>query len=444
MKRNHRLASNQPLSRNLRIGRWGVAGLLAVGLVATACGSSSKNTTSTTAAPTGSTSATTAGGGTSTAGDTTGVTSSTITIGEVADVSGPVPGLFQGAEYGIDAWADYVNATGGIDGRKVAIDFKDSALSCPTYTSSVSSLIGSAFASVGTYAIFDSCGKAPLVAHPNFPNIQGAVLTPSMNLLPHVFTPVPSPSGFATTGYQYVKDKFPTAIAHTAALYGSAVLQDFKEQSNAAKSIGYTYVYTDGLSDTATNFTADILRMKSEGIQIVDMQDCDAIEVADFTQQAQQQDFKPLALFSAAAYDPGFFTDAGSANADYVVMALPVALYLDPASTIPNVVAYNKYLSIAHPGTKPNLFGIEAFAAGLLFQQAMSAAGPNPSRSATIAALDKITSFDGGGLIGPTNPGGKVPGVCYVIAGISNHAFVRVTPATGYECQGTFVPYSGS
>ena len=63
----------------------------------------------------------------------------------------------------------------------------------------------------------------------------------------------------------------------------------------------------------------------------------------------------------------------------------------------------------------------------------------------TTAALDMRDWLpDGGGLIGPTNPGGKVPGVCDVIAGISNHAFVRVTPATGYECNGTFVPYSGS
>jgi len=379
------------------------------------------------------------------AGDTTGVTASTINIGEIADVSGPVPGLFQGAQYGIQAWAAYANANGGIDGRKINVTLKDSALSCPAYTTALASLAGSSFASVGTYAIFDSCGKATLTKTPNFADIQGAVLTPSMNTLSNVFTPLPSPLGFASTGYQYIKDVYPSAITHTAALYGAAVTTDYDEQSNAAKSIGYKYVYSRGLGITETNFTSDVLRMKADGVQIVDMQDTDAIEVADFLQEAKQQNLHLDALISAAAYDPNFFKDLGSSgDASSLVMPLPVALYLDPTSTIPNVQAFNKYLTATHPGAKANLYAVEAFAAGLLFQQAMAAAGPNPSRSALLAQLSKITSFDAGGMIGPTNPGGKVPGVCDVIAGVKNGAFVREAPASGFECKGTFVPYTAS
>ena len=421
-----------------------VAGLLAVGLVATACGSSSKSTSSTSGSASTSASTASSGGGAPASGDTTGVTSSTINLGEIADVGGPVPGLFQGAQYGIQAWAAYVNATGGIDGRKVNVALKDSALNCNTYQSALGSLVSSTFAVVGSYAIFDSCGKAPLTANPTYPDIQGAVLTPSMNSLPNVFTPVPSPSGFSTTGYEYVKGLYPADIAHTASLYGAAVTQDFQEQSNAAKSIGFKYVYTRGLGNTETNFTSDVLRMKSDGIKIVDMQDCDAIEVADFLQEAQQQGLKLDAVISAAAYDPGFFTDLGKADATPLVMPLPVALYLDQTSSIANVLAFNKYLAVTHPGAKPTLFGVEAFVAGLLFEQALKAAGPNPSRAALLTQLSKVTTFDAGGMIGPTNPGGKVPGVCDVIAGVKNGAFVRVTPASGYVCNGTFVPYPSS
>jgi ABC-type branched-subunit amino acid transport system substrate-binding protein len=422
--------------------RGAVVGAVCIGLLASACGSSSKST-----APS-STSATTTSGGTapsSTAGDTTGVTSSTINVAEIADVSGPVPGLFQGAQFGIQAWEAYVNATGGIDGRKVSVTLKDSALSCPTYQSSLASAQSSTFASVGSYAIFDSCGKSVLTAHPGYPDIQGAVLTPAMNALPNVFTPVPSPPGFATTGYQYVKDKFPADIVHTAALYGAAVTQDYDEQSNAAKSLGYKYVYVRGLGNTETNFTSDVLRMKSDGIKIVDMQDCDAIEVADFLQEAQQQGLHIDALFSAAAYDPNFFTELGKADATPLVMALPVALYLGGDSSVPTVANFIKYFDQTHPGSKPNLFAVEAFVAGLLFEQAMKAAGPNPSRAALLTQLGKVTTFDAGGLIGPTNPGGKVPGVCAVIAGVANGAYIRVKPATsGFTCDGTFVPYTAT
>jgi len=426
--------------------RIGVAATLALGLVATACGSSSKSASTTTAG-----SSTTAGPAAasstvapSTAGDTDGVTSSTINIAEIADVSGPVPGLFQGAVYGTQAWAAYVNANGGIDGRKVVLTLKDSALSCTTFTTDMASVVNTDFAAVGSYAIFDGCGAASLKAHPNFPNIFAGIVTPTLYALPNVFAVQPLPKGGLTTTYQYVKDKFPGDITHTAALYGAAATASYEEESNAAKSIGFKYVYTRGLGNTETNFTADILRMKADGIKVVDMQIADAIEVADFLQEAQQQGFHPDAVVSAVSYDPGFFTVLGSADASSLVIGLQVALYLDPNSAVANVRNLDKYLATVHPGAKGTVYAVEAFAAGLLFQQAMAAAGPNPSRAAALSAIENVHSFDAGGMVGPANPGSKSPAVCEVIAGVKNGAFVRVTPASGFECNGTFVPYTAT
>src|SRR3974377_2450064 len=48
-----------------------------------------------------------------------GVTPTTITIGQIATITGPVPGLFQGADNGLDAWKNWVNSNGGLDGRQV-------------------------------------------------------------------------------------------------------------------------------------------------------------------------------------------------------------------------------------------------------------------------------------------------------------------------------------
>src|SRR5580704_6055780 len=109
------------------------AAVMAAGLLA-ACGSNSKTASTATVAR----SSTSAPSGTAArGGGTQGLTSSTITLGHIADISGPVPGLMQGTSFGIDAWAAYVNSTGGIDGRKVVIDDKDSALNCNTFTNSI-------------------------------------------------------------------------------------------------------------------------------------------------------------------------------------------------------------------------------------------------------------------------------------------------------------------
>ncbi|HEX4218789.1 MAG TPA: ABC transporter substrate-binding protein, partial [Acidimicrobiales bacterium] len=80
---------------------------------------------------------------------TPGLTAKTITIGQIADISGPIPGAFLGAVQGLDGWAAYVNSTGGIDGRKVVIAHKDSALACTPFTNAIDAIVGTTFASVG-------------------------------------------------------------------------------------------------------------------------------------------------------------------------------------------------------------------------------------------------------------------------------------------------------
>ena len=56
-----------------------------------------------------------------------GVTAKEIRIAVIADVDNPVaPGLFQGSVDGVHGFAKYVNATGGLAGRKVVVDFIDS------------------------------------------------------------------------------------------------------------------------------------------------------------------------------------------------------------------------------------------------------------------------------------------------------------------------------
>jgi ABC-type branched-subunit amino acid transport system substrate-binding protein len=86
-------------------------------LVASACSSSPKgaaSTTTTTAANAGSGSNTTVGGASS-----PGVNATTVTVGQVDDLTAPLPGLFKGAEDGTEAYFDYINSLGGVNGRKI-------------------------------------------------------------------------------------------------------------------------------------------------------------------------------------------------------------------------------------------------------------------------------------------------------------------------------------
>ena len=432
-----------------------LAGVATLSLAA--CSSSSKGTS--TASPEGST----ASGSAPAAGQTyptiappaqvggalsgPGVTASTITIGQITTVTGPVPGLFQGANDGLDAWAAWVNANGGIDGRQVRIDHVDDGFNCTTYTNAMKQFAASAFAVVGNLSLEDTCGKKVLTANPNLVDIQALLLDPTLYSAPNAYTAWPTPPGGITTGLAYMKQKYPDAVTHAAELVGQAAAANGKEEMLTAESLGYKYLYVRDVPDLTTNFTSDILRMKADGVKFVDMTDLAVTSDADFLQQAAQQNFHPQVLYGASSYDAQLFKLLGNVSlANNVVWAaVPDALYLgQDRATVPAVNTFLTWLNRAKPQAAPDLYAVEAWAAGQLLVKAMQGAGSNVTPASVLHALKGITNFGADGLIAPADPGQKRGTHCVVMANVQNGRWVRVQPPSGFDCNGTYynVPLS--
>jgi len=425
-------------------------------LVGAGCGSSSETTASTTTAGTVAPGPSTTTGVPSTstlpaqlptrndASQTIGVTSNTITIGQIATLSGPIPGLFQNAKDSLDAFVAYQNSIGGVDGKTLKVDFKDDALNCNTYTDDINALVPQVFAIVGTFSVLDACGQKALTANPAFPDVQAYLFGPQLYSTPNAITASPQPPGYPNTAALWIKDKFPNDITHTGVLYSLTSKSSYNEISAAFKSEGFRYVYSRGLSQTETNFTSDILRMKADGVKIVDMSTGSAQVDADFVQQAAQQDFHPDAIISPTAYDASFFKLVGADNADNVYMPLLYPMYLGQDNgTNAELKTYLTWLTKTHPGDTANIYGVDAWASGVLFVQALQAAGSTPNRSALINQLNKITSFSADGLLPASNPAAKQGATCIVVVGISGTKYVRLDPPTsGFECNGTYVHIS--
>jgi ABC-type branched-subunit amino acid transport system substrate-binding protein len=371
-----------------------------------------------------------------------GVTASTIDIGNIATISGPVPGLFQGADDGLDAWAAWVNANGGIAGHTVKITHTDDAFACNTYTNTMKSYATSQFAVVGNLTLEDTCGKAVLAANPDLLDIQALALDPTLYSIANVYTGTPAPPGGITTGWAYIKSRFPNDITKTASLVGQAAAVNGKETQLTNESLGFKYVYTRVIGNFETNYTSDVLRMKSDGVKIVDMTADNAGHIVDFIKQAHQQGFHPDAVVGAAAYDSTLFSLLGNASlANNLVFApLPYAMYLgQDAATNPGVATFLTWLQKVHPGDTANLFAVDAWAAGMLFYQAVQNAGPNITRATVASALGNITSFNAGGLVGANNPAQKQGTKCVVVAEVVGGAWKRADPAGGgFDCSGTY------
>ena len=124
---------------------------------------------------------------------------------------------------------------------------------------------------------------------------------------------------------------------------------------------------------------------------------------------------------------------------------MPNALFLgEDVKTIPAAGTFATWMEKTAPGFQPDLFSLFGWLSAQLFAQALQAAGADPTRGSVLQALHKVTSFDGNGLFATSNPAGKQPPACFVLARITDGAIVRYQDPPlsgsdkGYICNAPF------
>jgi ABC-type branched-subunit amino acid transport system substrate-binding protein len=415
---------------------------MAVLLVAVACSSSKKSsTTGTTAAggTAGATTATTASTAGNTASDV-GVTPTQITVGNVSTLTGPIPGLFAGGPAGTDAYFQYINSQGGVNGRKLVLKTGDDGLNCNQYLSQVQALSPSVFGFVGSWSDFDNCGANYFTANPTIPDFH-YLLQNQTYAEPNGFTPQPQPPGFRTGPYQYYAQKYPDAVKHVAGLWAATSTTTWTDQSAAMKSLGWNIVYNRAIQATETDFTADIVRMKSLGVEYLDLRNEDKTKIAAVMNAAAQQNWHPQVVVTNSEYDPSFaklLTDP--ANGAGILTDQPFAMFLgEDAASTPSVALFDTWMKKTHPSQPIDLFAMFSWASAEMFVDALKAAGQNPTRQGVITAVKGMHNFDASGLLAPADVGNKKPPACWMLLQVQKDGtFKRILPlGSGYTCSPT-------
>ncbi|HLX88620.1 MAG TPA: ABC transporter substrate-binding protein [Acidimicrobiales bacterium] len=417
-----------------------LAVLGALSVTAAACSSSSNNSTTTTAATSGNsgTSATTGntGGG---AGDvSTGVTATSVTVGQIDDISLPVPGLFKGAEDGAQAYFDYVNSTGGVNGRRLKLDARDSTFQGGAITAATADQVKNDFALVGGFSLLDS-SEQPVIDLAHMPDI-GFPLSPQLANDPNVFSPLPNTNDNTPNGFmKYLAHKYPQAVKHVGILWAQATASTAAAETafeNSMKSAGFDIVYNRGFSPFESTFLPDVLKMKNAGVQLFYSQQMPDNYAATLAKEMQQQSFTPI-MIQGAAYSNNLVSLGGSA-VNNMYIAQGYALYLgQDAGSVPAVSLFDKWVKKADPQATFEIETLYGWASAELFTQALRAAGANPTRASLVAQLGKVTSFNADGLIPTDNPSANIPAQCWLLAQIRNGKIVRATPptpSTGFQC----------
>ncbi|HUC05460.1 MAG TPA: ABC transporter substrate-binding protein [Acidimicrobiales bacterium] len=367
----------------------------------------------------------------------TGVTASTITVGNIASITGVVPGLTQSAQQATEAWAAYVNSQGGICGRQIKVQpFDDSSQSGENY-SDTQQACSSDFAMVGNASGFDD-GSASAAGTCGIPIMAAEVSTQQAGASPYIYGASPGDGHHYELGpAEYLKSQYPNAIKHAAMIYLEVPATQYNamREVQAYTSVGFDYVYDESALPTQPNYAANVQAMQGDGVQYV-TEYSDEASAVRLLESMQQYNFTPQVVdWFSEEYSPQFLQQTTPAsNGDLVLMSATSAYTDAPAN--PELQLFLQWMNRVAPGFHQDIFAILAWSAGLAFEQAAKEVGPDLTRPALLNALKGITTWTGDGIQPPVNISGKVPSQCFAYLKIENGQFVRIYPTqiNTYDC----------
>jgi len=378
-----------------------------------------------------------------------GVTANQITVGTVADLSGPVPGLFQAAPYGAEAYFAYINSQGGVCGRKLKITTADSQTDCTANQNAHVNLLPKVFAFVGSFALYDDCGTSILKQHPDVPDLSYALGFDTKRNTVSNFPPQVAPVGYQDGMFCYWRDKYGDKVKHVGSIYGNLPASASSEkmiENAAVQGCGWHWDFSIPAGATDTTFDAEISKMCQGGVQIIFLIATTGQNAGEMKREADDQNCHPIWIIPIS-YASDFIDRLGSAaQAEGIQGHSLYSMFFTKADAdnIPEVALFQKWYKATHPGAGLELYAMYSWVAAKLFVQALRAIGPNVTRKALIEHLRTITAWDGDGLVNRSNLSNHTASNCYILWQIHNGEYQRVdTPANAYRCDHEFINYNG-
>ena len=254
----------------------------------------------------------------------TGITANTITIGNITSISGVAPGLTQSAQAATEAFAAYVNSTGGICGRQLKVVTYDDQNDASQNAADAAQACSATFALVGSASGFDN-GGASTIQSCGIPYVGAELSTQEMGVVPNAFGASPGNAHYWPTGPAvWLKSQYPNAVTHAAMIYLNvpATQEQAASEMKAYQSVGFNYVYTVAVSPTEPNYAPYVAKMQSAGVQYV-TEYSDDNSAARLLQAMAQANYQPQVVdWFSEEYGQHFLSEAqGDANGDLVLMA---------------------------------------------------------------------------------------------------------------------------
>ena len=399
------------LNRNL----WPVVGAVAIVLMVGACSSSSKGATS--ASSSGTSSASSAGAK---------AAGTPVTIGIICTCTGAASqgGVNVVAEDVYKAWADEVNASGGLDGHPVQIKAEDDTSNPGVALTDAENLVSQHVVAIADLSNLDQT-FASTVEKANVPVV--GVLSSNTPF----FT---NPDFYSEGGTADVEVK---AVIETAKASGATSIAQFycaeapicaesaPAVRAAGKQLGVPDVYSSAIAAASPNYTAQCVAAQQQHATSLFVAEAAPI-VTRVAADCGRQGYNPTYVIDGEVFEMSLVSSpASSKNLSAEFPDLPFF------ANTPAVQAFNTAMDRYYPGlrenaTQMNQDAFMAWVSGKLLQDAIQAGGltsaGTASAAATTAGLQSLKGDTVGGLT-PTlsYPAGQPhPIDCWFTAHIQN------------------------
>jgi branched-chain amino acid transport system substrate-binding protein len=349
------------------------------------------------------------------AASTPGVTASTITIGGTVPITGPAA-LFGSVGRGADAYFKYVNAHGGVNGRKIKYLYRDDAYD----PSKTVQLTRELVENDKVFAIFSTIGTDNTIATTDYLN---AAKVPQL---------------FAGTGTARVGDAYKThpwtmgylpSFRAEGAIYGRAIAtqagakvavlyeaSDFGKDLTAGlkKGLGTkasAVVAEQAYQPTDTSIDSQMSTLHASGANVLVLNVTPQYAILAYL-AAHKFGWHPKIYVSSVCISPNVMDIVRASVGQEVNGSLSIAFVKDPTDKVwvkdPVVALYKSILKKYAPGAKPeDVYNFYGMGVAYTMVDALKHAGKNPTRASLLAAsqhLDEVNPFMRPGIKIATSP----------------------------------------
>ena len=369
------------------------------------------------------------GAGAASASTAPGVTSNSITVGTISTQTGTLASNFSSLIYGEKAYFNYINAQGGVNGRKINYKYAlDDGGNPTTFNQLTNTLINQDH-------VFAVTGVATAFFSPNL-FVQSGIPTYGYNVTGNW---APAPNLFAATGsVQYYpagapqvsfvarKTQKKPSIAFIA--YGIAASADScQTEQNSLQAAGYTISYSDlKVNYPGTTVATDVQRMKQAGTNMV--ASCMDVQGNITMARAIQQYGLHMTQLWFSGNDQSTL-DQNQSLMQGVYFGIAHVPFTASQSLYPGLKLYITQMKKYEPNYVYDEIAIQGWESAALFVQGVKMAGNNLTWANVIKQDNSITSYTSGGLEAPVNwkdagHTGHAPPYCVAYIKVSGNKYV--------------------